>query len=93
MATFFRTQLIVLSLITATVAPAWAFGGPDGCIGLPEYYRALGALQGMASCYMTTEQARRVVASYDGASTEARQVAPVLRTPFRRNKRQRPRKS
>lgn len=44
-------------------APAWAWTSP-GCANLPEYERALGALQGMTSaCDMSIEAANRIVAA------------------------------
>nr|WP_210274961.1 hypothetical protein [Methylobacterium fujisawaense] len=49
-------------------ASAWAWGVP-GCTNLPEYNRALGALQGMTSaCDMSVEEARRIVAAHDGVA-------------------------
>ncbi|MGU3475872.1 hypothetical protein [Methylobacterium sp. D48H] len=63
-----RNALAALALAVAGSAPvpAWAWGVP-GCINLPEYNRALGALQGMTSaCDMSVEEARRIVAARDG---------------------------
>lgn len=59
---------LVLAAAGAVPAPAWAWGVP-GCTNLPEYNRALGALQGMTSaCDMSVEEARRVVAAHDGVA-------------------------
>jgi hypothetical protein len=59
---------LVLAAAGAAPAPAWAWGVP-GCTNLPEYNRALGALQGMTSaCDMSVEEARRVVAAHDGVA-------------------------
>lgn len=53
---------IVLAGLAAP-APALAWGIP-GCVNLPEYDRALGALQGMTSaCDMSLERAHRIVAA------------------------------
>jgi hypothetical protein len=60
-----RTSLAVPALIAGMVcpAPAWAWTSP-GCTNLPEYERALGALQGMTSaCDMSMERANRIVAA------------------------------
>lgn len=71
---------LVLAAAGAAPAPAWAWGVP-GCTNLPEYNRALGALQGMTSaCDMSVEEARRVVAAHDG-------VAPGPRSPPRSRRR------
>ncbi|MCJ2141346.1 hypothetical protein [Methylobacterium sp. E-066] len=68
----------VLALVTLMVAPAtaWAWGVP-GCTNLPEYNRALGALQGMTSaCDMSVERARQVIAEHDGVPVAQPPVAP-----------------
>lgn len=60
-----KTNLTVTVLVAGLVgpAPAWAWTSP-GCINLPEYERALGALQGMTSaCDMSIEKANRIVAA------------------------------
>lgn len=71
----------VLAATVATPATAWAWGVP-GCTDLPEYNRALGALQGMTSaCDMSVEEARRVIAAHDGVAlppAAAPQVAPQI---------------
>ena len=52
-----------LFAVSAAPSPAWAWGVP-GCINLPEYERALGALEGMpGACNMSVEEARRIVAA------------------------------
>ena len=82
---------LVLTITIATPASAFAMTGPGGCSGLPVYYRALGALQGMTSaCNMTIEQARSIVASYDGPATVAEPVAPSPRLQYRRHHAHRP---
>ncbi len=61
----FKTSLAVTALAAGLVgpAPAWAWTAP-GCTNLPEYERALGALQGMTSaCDMSIEKANRIVAA------------------------------
>jgi hypothetical protein len=73
----FKNSAVVLAMVTAISAPAaaWAWGVP-GCANLPEYNRAVGALQGMTSaCSMTVEEARRVVAAHDGPAA-VQQNAP-----------------
>jgi hypothetical protein len=65
MAVRFKTSLGVAALVAglAGPAPAWAWTAP-GCTDLPEYERALGALQGMTSaCDMSIEKANRIVAA------------------------------
>ncbi|GJE38307.1 hypothetical protein KHHGKMAE_2378 [Methylobacterium persicinum] len=53
--------ILVAGWMTPTTALAW---GAPGCTNLPEYERALGALQGMTSaCDMSVEQASRIVAA------------------------------
>jgi len=52
-----------LFAVSAAPSPAGAWGVP-GCINLPEYERALGALEGMpGACNMSVEEARRIVAT------------------------------
>ena len=61
----FQTSLAVAALVAglAGPAPAWAWTSP-GCTNLPEYERALGALQGMTSaCDMSIEKANRIAAA------------------------------
>ncbi|GJE47758.1 hypothetical protein GOFOIKOB_0783 [Methylobacterium tardum] len=56
-------------------ARAW---GVPGCTNLPEYNRALGALQGMTSaCDMSVEEARRVIAAHDGVAAPPPNAAPL----------------
>lgn len=58
-----RLAAIMLVAGLATPAPALAWGVP-GCINLPEYERALGALEGMpGACNMSVEEASRIVAA------------------------------
>lgn len=86
---------LALAMIGAVPAPAWAWGVP-GCTNLPEYNRALGALQGMTSaCDMSVEEARRVIAAHDGVAapppvTAPPQVAPRPRVDRRHHRRIRP---
>lgn len=57
---------LMAGTMAGLVAPgsAWAWGIP-GCTDLPEYERALGALQGMTSaCDMSVERAREIVAAH-----------------------------
>ena len=62
------TGLLALTLALASPATAWAYSGL-GCTDLPEYDRAVGALQGMpGACDMSLEQAKRIVAEHDGAN-------------------------
>jgi hypothetical protein len=74
----------VLAILIGAPSAAWAWGVP-GCANLPEYNRAIGALQGMTSaCDMSVAEARRVIAAHDGvtagppAVTDP-QAAPRLR--------------
>ena len=62
----FKTGFAAAALGAGLVAPvpaqAWAV---PSCINLPEYERALGALQGMTSaCDMSVEEANRIVAAH-----------------------------
>ena len=71
----------LLALTTAITAPttAHAFGG-FGCFDLPAYNRALGVLQGLSTCGMSLEEARRIVAAHDGRDGPAvadRQALPM----------------
>jgi len=62
----FQTSLAVTALVAglAGPAPACAWTSP-GCTNLPEYERALGALQGMTSaCDMSIEKATRIAAAH-----------------------------
>ena len=81
----FSKGLAGLALMTAMApVPAWAWGVP-GCTNLPEYNRALGALQGMTSaCDMSVEEARRVIAAHDGIVAPPPVVAPPRAAPPRR---------
>ncbi|GAB6973005.1 hypothetical protein [Methylobacterium phyllosphaerae] len=81
---------LVLAAVGIVPAPAWAWGVP-GCTNLPEYNRALGALQGMTSaCDMSVEEARRIVAAHDGvapgppAAAAAPQATPRVAPHHRR---------
>ena len=61
----FKTGLAFAALVAGLVdpVPAWAWTSP-GCTNLPEYERALGALQGMTSaCDMSIEKATGIVAA------------------------------
>ena len=76
MALDFKTISLATTLVIATSAPAWAFGG-IGCTDLPEYDRAQGALEGMTgACDMSVEQARRIVAAQDHPVVVAQPLAP-----------------
>lgn len=56
-----RSAAIALIASLAAPSPASAWGVP-GCINLPEYERALGALEGMPGpCDMSVAEARRIV--------------------------------
>lgn len=57
-----------LALAIAMTAPAtaWGMGVGLGCTNLPAYNRAIGALQGISSCDMSVEDARRIIAERDG---------------------------
>jgi hypothetical protein len=64
----------------AIVAPgtARAFAGFPGCINLPEYQRAVGALQGMTGpCDMSVAQACRVMAEHGVAAAGCEPPAPA----------------
>ena len=65
-----KQSAAALVLGAAIISPvsAWSFTGVGGCSGLPEYYRALGALQGNmeSACDMTVDQARHILAGYGG---------------------------
>jgi len=70
---------VVAAALVGAPAAARAWGVP-GCTNLPEYNRALGALQGMTSaCDMSVEEARRVIAAHDGvAAAPPPNVAPQV---------------
>jgi hypothetical protein len=77
----FRKRSVVLALVAIVAAStaSWGWGVP-GCANLPEYNRAVGALQGMTSaCGMSVEQARRIIAAHDSATGADQQAAPVAR--------------
>lgn len=80
--------VLVLASVAAP-APAQAFGFA-GCPNLPAYNRALGTLQGMSTCGMTAEEARRVIAAHDGSIATPRQVEPSS-SAYRRPGRKQPR--
>lgn len=73
-----RAPLLALAAVCAIPACVQAQGvGVPGCINLPEVNRAMGALQGMESaCDMSVEQARRVIAEYNGTSVVPEPVPP-----------------
>ena len=74
-----KTIALALTIMLASPASAWAFGG-IGCADLPDYDRASGALEGMTgACDMTIEQARRIHAAQDGPAAIAQPVAPSHR--------------
>lgn len=64
-----RASVAITTLVVGSLAPASVLGwGAPGCTNLPEYERALGALQGMTSaCDMSVERARRIVAAHNNA--------------------------
>ena len=91
----FKKSLAVTALVAGLVgpAPAWAWTSP-GCSNLPEYERALGALQGMTSaCDMSSEMANKIVAAHgnvpgglfgsllSGPTRPAAEAVPVSRAP------------
>ena len=77
--------MLALATILASPTLAWAWGVP-GCSNLPEYNRALGALQGMTSaCDMSVAEARRVVAAHDGVPAVEPPAAPSPRVQARRH--------
>jgi hypothetical protein len=77
--------LLALVTLLAGPTPARAWGVP-GCTNLPEYNRALGALQGMTSaCDMSVERARQVIAEHDGVPAVASPAAPPPRIKARRH--------
>ncbi|MCJ2072565.1 hypothetical protein MKK75_27875 [Methylobacterium sp. J-030] len=78
---------ITLAMMGTAPAPAWAWGVP-GCTNLPEYNRALGALQGMTSaCDMSVEEARRVIAAHDGVAAPPPAAAAPMAAPPRAHRR------
>ena len=72
-----RTACVLAAVIAPTTASAFGF---PGCPDLPEYNRALGTLQGMTTCGLTVEEARRIVAAHDGPSAVPQPIAPVQPT-------------
>ena len=76
-----NTRVTALALALAVTAPvaAQAFTGVGGCSGLPEYYRAVGALQGgmESACAMTAAEARQILSAYGGVPGEAPQPVPA----------------
>lgn len=65
----FALALVTTMAFSAQAWPtqAWAYGGGGlGCSNLPEYDRAIGALQGLSVCDMSIEEARRIVAAHGG---------------------------
>ncbi|KAB1077846.1 hypothetical protein F6X53_16655 [Methylobacterium soli] len=73
----FRNSAALLAFVTAIGVPAAALAwGIPGCPNLPEYHRALGTLQGLTTCGMSVDEARRIVAAHDGPAAAAQQVAP-----------------
>lgn len=63
-----------------------AMGAGAGCADLPEYYRAVGALEGMpGACDMSVEQARRIVAAEQGGQQQS--SAPAAPVRHRRHRR------
>jgi hypothetical protein len=69
---------LVLALTLAAPVGAQAFTGVGGCSGLPEYYRAVGALQGgmESACAMTAAEARHILLNYGGVPGEAQPAVP-----------------
>ncbi|MCJ2132584.1 hypothetical protein MKK69_00605 [Methylobacterium sp. J-026] len=83
---------LVLAVVGGAPVTALAWGVP-GCTNLPEYNRALGALQGMTSaCDMSVEEARRIIAAHDGRAAPPPAVAPPQAAPPARIRRRHPRK-
>jgi hypothetical protein len=73
----FRNSAALLAFVTAIGVPAAASAwGIPGCPNLPEYNRALGTLQGLTTCGMNVDEARRIVAAHDRPAAAAQQVAP-----------------
>ncbi|TXN21764.1 hypothetical protein FV217_13205 [Methylobacterium sp. WL9] len=74
-----KTGAALFALATTIASPMAAFGqggGGPGCTNLPEYNRALGALQGMTSaCDMTLEEACRIVAARGTPAAACQQIA------------------
>ncbi|GJE55341.1 MULTISPECIES: hypothetical protein [Methylobacterium] len=76
--------LLVLATTLATSATAWAFFGVPGCVNLPEYQRAVGALQGMTGpCDMTVEQACGIMAERGVSAAACQLPEPHPRRPHR----------
>ena len=86
----FKNCVRALAMVAAMMSPAtaWAFGGAIGCVNLPTYNRALGALQGLTGpCDMSVEEARRIVAEHDGRTVVDEPIAPRERVYDRRRTR------
>ncbi len=71
-------HVAVVALATmAAPATALAFGAGAGCADLPEYYRAVGVLQGIPStCGLSVEEARRIVYGQSAPAAVYGQAAP-----------------
>lgn len=86
----FRDRAALLALMTTIAAPATAWaqgGGGPGCTNLPEYNRALGALQGMTSaCDMSVEEACRILAARGSSAAGCQRAAPPPRPRSRRHR-------
>ena len=81
--------VLALAMMVASPATAWAFGAGAGCADLPEYDRAVGALEGMpGACDMSVEQARRIIAAQNGQADVGQSLVPA---PHRRHKHHRAR--
>lgn len=77
----FKVGLAACAVASAVAAPAaaWAMGVGIGCVNLPAYQRAVGTLQGISSCDMTVDQARRIIAERDGYAVVEPPRPPVRR--------------
>ena len=76
----FKVGLAACAVAVAAPAVAWAMGVGIGCVNLPAYQRAVGTLQGISSCDMTVDQARRIIAEHDGyAVVEPEEPPPPAR--------------
>ncbi len=86
--------LRVACICAAITAPsaASAFGFP-GCPDLPEYNRALGTLQGLTTCGMTIDEARRVVSAHDGPAAADQQATPAPPAQKPRHRKQKKRRA
>ncbi len=89
-AMLFRCAARAFALATVIAVPDAAIaqgGGGPGCTNLPEYNRALGALQGMTSaCDMSVERACRILAEQGASAAECQQIAPEPRADQRRRR-------